>query len=98
MSIRALLMSQLDDVVTVLSAVKAEESVEMIDKKTGEVAGYLASRSGIDPYHKLARHDIACGDEVRKYGEVIGVAVADIRAGEHVHVNNIESAKTRNHD
>ena len=42
-------------------------------------------------YHKLAARDIAKGEPVVKYGEHIGVAGADIRTGEHVHVHNVES-------
>lgn len=42
-------------------------------------------------YHKLATRDIAKGEPVVKYGEHIGVAGCDIKAGEHVHVHNVES-------
>ena len=41
-------------------------------------------------YHKLATRDIAKGEPVVKYGEHIGVASCDIKAGEHVHVHNVE--------
>ncbi|MEQ9561669.1 MAG: altronate dehydratase family protein [Woeseiaceae bacterium] len=39
--------------------------------------------------HKIAVADIARGDTVRKFGQVIGVASEDIRAGSHVHVHNV---------
>jgi len=39
--------------------------------------------------HKVATGDIACGNPVRKYRQTIGVALQDIRAGEHVHVHNV---------
>ncbi|MEV6507525.1 altronate dehydratase family protein [Streptomyces sp. NPDC051642] len=39
--------------------------------------------------HKVALHAIPKGAPVRKYGEVIGVALADIPAGGHVHVHNL---------
>ena len=42
-------------------------------------------------YHKLATRDIAKGEPVVKYGEHIGVAACDIKAGQHVHVHNVES-------
>ena len=42
-------------------------------------------------YHKLATRDIAEGEPVVKYGEHIGVAACDIKAGEHVHVHNVAS-------
>ncbi len=38
--------------------------------------------------HKIARHAIVTGANIRKFGQVIGVASADIAAGEHVHVHN----------
>ena len=42
-------------------------------------------------YHKLATRDIAKGEPMVKYGEHIGVAACDIKAGEHVHVHNVAS-------
>ena len=48
------------------------------------------------PYaHKFARGFISKGTDVTKYGEVIGVASADIQPGEHVHVHNVESKRAR---
>lgn len=41
-------------------------------------------------YHKLATRNIAKGEPVVKYGEHIGIASCAIRAGEHVHVHNVE--------
>ena len=45
--------------------------------------------------HKIALKDIAKGDVVVKYGLSIGTATADIKAGEHVHVHNVESNRGR---
>ena len=42
--------------------------------------------------HKIALRDIADGAPVRKYGQVIGVAAAPVRAGEHVHTHNLAFA------
>ena len=39
--------------------------------------------------HRIATADIAKGQAVRKYNQIIGFAMADIAAGEHVHVHNI---------
>ena len=47
--------------------------------------------------HKIARHPIAAGAVILKYGMPIGIATADIAAGEHVHVHNIRSAYTATH-
>jgi len=41
--------------------------------------------------HKMAVVEIAAGDPVIKYGEIIGIATAAIRSGQHVHVHNVRS-------
>ena len=43
--------------------------------------------------HKFARVDIPEGSDIIKYGEVIGIATAEIQAGEHVHVHNVDSKR-----
>ncbi|HEY4461444.1 MAG TPA: altronate dehydratase family protein, partial [Streptosporangiaceae bacterium] len=40
--------------------------------------------------HKVALAGIAAGDPVLRYGQIIGFAAADIAAGDHVHVHNVE--------
>lgn len=40
--------------------------------------------------HKIALHDVDAGAAVRRYGQVIGFASADIAQGEHVHGHNLE--------
>src|SRR5690625_5054262 len=44
----------------------------------------------IPPGHKVALHDIPKGREIRRYGQIIGFASADIPAGRHVHTQNVE--------
>ena len=46
-------------------------------------------RDPIPPGHKLAVHPIAAGAAVRRYGQVIGMAKAEIEAGRHVHAHNL---------
>ena len=50
----------------------------------------LPALEDITIYHRLATRDIAKGEPVVKYGEHIGIASSDIKAGEHVHVHNVE--------
>ncbi len=50
------------------------------------------ARSDIPIGHKLAIKPIRAGETIVKYGVDIGRAVADIGAGEHLHVHN---AKTK---
>jgi altronate dehydratase len=58
-------------------------------------AGDLTLRVGdrIAFGHKLAIRAIGAGDDVIKYGEVIGRATSDIEPGAHVHVHNVVSAR-----
>lgn len=49
----------------------------------------------VPPFHKIAICDIAVGDPVIKYNQVIGVAACAIRAGEYVHVHNCGMAAER---
>lgn len=43
----------------------------------------------IPPGHKVALRAVSKGDEVRRYGQIIGFATQDIQAGEHVHSQNL---------
>jgi altronate dehydratase small subunit len=45
--------------------------------------------------HKFAVVPIEAGEDIIKYGEVIGAAVRPIRQGEHVHVHNLEGKRGR---
>ncbi|MFF5306387.1 UxaA family hydrolase [Streptomyces sp. NPDC013161] len=71
-----------DDIGLLLSDVPEGTPLELPDGTT-PAAGDIAAG------HKVALHGIAKDAPVRKYGEVIGVALADIPAGGHVHVHNL---------
>jgi altronate dehydratase small subunit len=45
--------------------------------------------------HKLALRRMQSGEDILKYGTVIGRATKDIQVGEHVHVHNVESTRAR---
>ena len=49
----------------------------------------------IAPGHKIAIAAIRAGDPVVKYGSPIGVAIADIQPGAHVHTHNLASTRGR---
>ena len=42
--------------------------------------------------HKMALKNFSPGDDVIKYGQPIGKAVKNIKAGEHIHVHNLKSS------
>ena len=45
----------------------------------------------LDDGHKYALRDIKAGENIIKYGNPIGHAIIDIKAGEHVHNHNIKT-------
>jgi len=51
------------------------------------------AKSNIPIGHKLAIKPIRSGDTIIKYGVDIGKAVADIGAGEHLHVHNVKTKR-----
>jgi len=53
----------------------------------------LRLRDEVPAGHKVALREIPRGEQVRKYGQVIGIATSDIAAGEHVHTHNLAFAE-----
>lgn len=49
----------------------------------------LRARTDIPSGHKVALRDLAADQPIRKYGQIIGFATADIPAGAHVHTHNL---------
>ena len=91
MKVKAIKMNPKDNVATAIDDV---ESGEVIGVKNDEVFEIQVLQE-IPFGHKFALRDIAKGEEIVKYGEVIGRATAEIRKGEHVHVHNVESLRGR---
>lgn len=84
---RLLLLGPEDNVLVLKRNLAAGEKIEI-----DGVA--RACRQDLPLGHKVARRAIAAGEPVVKYGAPIGVATADIPAGEHVHVHNVRSNYT----
>ena len=83
----AMIIDAKDNVAVAIEPIaKSDNAVYVCEGK--EVS--LPALEDITIYHKLATRDIAKGEPVVKYGEHIGVASSDIKAGEHVHVHNVE--------
>ncbi len=59
-----------------------------------EVEPGVAATGLIPRGHKIATVDVAKGDVIRKYAQVIGYAATDIAAGDHVHTQNVEFRNT----
>lgn len=89
---RALVMSQRDDVATLIDEARAGDAV-VVMVKDGTAVDRVVAASDVPRFHKIALHELPSGSEVRKYGEVIGIAIAAVRRGEYVHTHNLESAR-----
>ncbi len=82
----ALRLNPADNVVVAMRRLAPGEAI------AGEsVAAVEAIPSG----HKVATRPIAAGEIVRKYGQVIGAATADIAPGGHVHTQNLAMSALR---
>lgn len=90
----ALHVSDKDNVATIFAnGITDGTEVEIRDKKGGSA---MVTVIGDVPYgHKIAVCDIQKGQLIIKYGEEIGIATADIRRGEYVHVHNLDSLRGR---
>ena len=65
-------------------------AVALRSLKAGEAIGELTLSESIPKGHKIALSPIASGARVLKYAQTIGVAAADIKAGDHVHTHNLK--------
>jgi len=74
---------------------KAEDDVAIAKREIpagtilGDGSERIEARQDIRPGHKVARRSRRAGEAVRRYGQVIGFATADIAAGDHVHTQNL---------
>ncbi len=72
--------------------IKAGETVKGLYMETREPIG-IKVLNDIPLGHKLALRDFKVGDTILKYGHDIGRVVADIKAGEHVHIQNLKTRR-----
>lgn len=57
----------------------------------------LTLTAAIDVGHKIARRDLSAGDKIFKYGAPIGSMIAPARAGDHIHMHNMQSDYIKTH-
>jgi len=79
----------------VATALRRLESGEVAAVGTGSEIVSLTVAGPVEYGHKFAIRAIGRGDDIIKYGEIIGRATEDIAEGAHVHVQNIESLRGR---
>ena len=71
-----------DNVLVALENVRKGESSEKFS---------VTAQEDISFGHKIALGEIKTGEDIVKYGCVIGTAVSDIQPGEWVHTHNVKS-------
>src|SRR5580692_8264790 len=82
----ALRLNAADNVVVAMRRLEAGEGVD------GES---LATAEAIPSGHKVAVEAIRAGATIHKYGQVIGLATADVAPGAHVHTHNVAMSSLR---
>lgn len=88
----AILIDPADDVATAFAPLKAGASVTL---RSGETRHDVVLLADIPAGHKFAVVNVAAGAPIRKYAASIGRATRAVRAGEHVHLHNLESLRGR---
>jgi len=77
-------MNEADNCATALEEIKKGEEIENRGTK-------FKIKQEIPMGHKFALTDIKIGAEIRKYGQIIGIATQNIFRGEWIHTHNIVS-------
>lgn len=85
-----LLLSPADNVLVCGRPVEAGDALE-ID------GHFFTAPQAVEAGHKIARHDLATGEKVFKYGAPIGSMTASAAAGDHVHLHNMKSDYIETH-
>ncbi|HEX9913544.1 MAG TPA: UxaA family hydrolase [Candidatus Bathyarchaeia archaeon] len=91
---KAIQIDDRDNVATVTGDTMKGEAVEVLSPD-GKMILKAKPLDDIAFGHKLSLRRIRKGEEIIKYGEVIGVASRAIPAGEWVHIHNVDSARLK---
>lgn len=89
---KAIQIDEKDNVATTTSEVDVGDQLEVISPD-GKVILKPKVSEPIPFGHKLAIKPIAKGENIVKYGEVIGVATQPVKAGAWVNTHNVGSAR-----
>lgn len=81
---RLLRLSSADNCLVVTRPLAAGETVEIEGRA-------VTLDQPIAVGHKVARKSVAAGEQILKYGAIIGHASAPIDSGRHIHTHNLES-------
>jgi altronate dehydratase small subunit len=88
----AIMIHEKDNVATALRDIRPNEKAVI---GIGDKSSEIQVQQPIPYGHKFAVRDIPRGEDILKYGEVMGRATQDIAEGTHAHIHNIESLRGR---
>lgn len=91
--INALIIDEKDDVVVAIEPIEKGTEINYVMKDS--TVKKLTALDDITIYHKIATRNVSKGYPITKYGEHIGVASIDIKAGMHVHSHNVDSVREK---
>ena len=91
---RAIALNGRDNVAVVLARCERSDRIEVFSKE-GILVERLTAVSTVERGHKVALAELAEGDGVIKYGEVIGAVSRPVARGDFVHAHNMESCRGR---
>lgn len=89
---RAIVMKPIDNVATVTEDIAAGTDLTV---HVGDSVSTIQVTEPICFGHKVAIQNIAKGEPIIKYGNVIGMATRDILAGQHTHIHNLDGCRGR---
>lgn len=88
----AIQIRESDQVATATTDLFPDDVVEISGVRTGLT---IQVKERIPTGHKVALTTIRENEEIRKYGEVIGIATREILPGHWVHIHNCRGIKAR---
>lgn len=93
-SVIGLKVNEKDNVAVVFNEAAAKG--DKLDVKDHKGDTHVVELLADIPYgHKVAIDFIKEGTPIYKYGEEIGISTANIEIGDHVHVHNLDSQRSR---
>lgn len=92
MAVDAIILHPADNVATAVQDLKLGQKATV---RLGRDLQYIEMSENVPYGHKFSLRSISQGENILKYGEVIGRATRVIAVGCHAHVQNIESLRGR---
>lgn len=92
MAVDAIILHPADNVATAVQDLKTGQNATV---RLGRELQHITLAEDVPYGHKFSIRSISQGEDILKYGEVIGRATRSIAAGCHAHVQNVESLRGR---